>query len=322
MNPYEDKLARMLADGKITQEQYNELRENLPPTAPAKPGANDGIRSDSPLRSIIPGSIPLPIAICAAYLFFAAFIRLSKLSGVSFVSLNSEGQSILIGDVINVALGIALLKMRRWAYVALLILALPTLISELFTLHLAGLVLNSLYYYLLVSAWPFFFADKTLSDLINSAARFYLQNPSGKLYAASPLAVKILRLLFFFSMIVNLCGGYGARMIVMINMQLGQAMPFLQRLIVHSFANIRPAAGVAGAVLNALMVLAVVYPNRTLYKVLGAILGLGLLGSLVRFDLFTIMMKLAEAGLLYLAWRAMGKNENWVIRDAVPQAAP
>lgn len=315
MNLYEEKLARMLAEGKITQEQYNELRENLPPPIPAKPGPNDGFQSDSPLRSMISGSIPLPIAICAAYLFFAAFIRLSKLSGVS---LNSEGQSILIGDVINIALGIALLKMRRWAYVALLILALPTLISELFTLQLAELVLNSLYYYLLVSAWPFFFPDKTLSDMINSAARFYLQNPSGKLYAASPVAVKILRLVFFFGMILNLCGGYGARMIVMINMQLGQAMPFLQRLIAQSYGHNTPTVGVAGALLNAAMAFAVVYPIRTVYQILGAIIGLGLLVSLVRFDLFTLTIKLDEGALLFLAWRAVGKNENWVIRASMP----
>lgn len=291
MNPHEEKLWRMLEEGKITLEQWEALRANLPdagedaaePPPPPPPPPRLEPRTAEPPAKGVPG----PIRACSIMLFVIGALTIFAGIYSGRLGLQRGGYSpasrgpfsLLLAGVTDLAMAYGLLLMRRWIYTATLVTSVYATIASLATLNFFGCCINAIFPVLLLSQWRLFYPKVRLEDLSARFALFYRRNPPLRLFGAAPAPLPALVVITMISGVWSLCPLFGAR--------------------VHE----TPLAGVL-AVVTALALSYGLLCQSRLVAILFAYLSvLGLLVALEHGDFIQITLKAARIGLFCCCWR-------------------
>lgn len=187
--PYEEKLKKLLAEGKITQEQYQELKANLPQPSSAAASARATRLTVIETTREMYYRAPWRVKVCAILLFVAAGLQLFALSGVTFVVM-----------VLNLVLGLGLLYRQKWAFIVTLLCALGAEVAIVLRLLqmlgrsidaglffpsrpaaplMIALAFNFVFLLLLCTAYGYFFSNSNqsrIAGLSNSSAAPRIEN--------------------------------------------------------------------------------------------------------------------------------------------------
>ncbi len=152
------KLVRMLNEGRITMNQYEEFVANLPEEdahsyRPEPTSDSPGLDSDS--------KAPWYIATCAILLFTVAILSLLvPLSGLAGFSGVMGVIGVLIVVLLDTALGIGLLMRSRIAYVLGCVAVVAAVIVPVIRGNLPAFIINSVFAALLLPGYSWFFPDE------------------------------------------------------------------------------------------------------------------------------------------------------------------
>lgn len=312
---HEERLDRMLAEGKITREQYDELRQSLMGEE-AVPEASPSFQRDMKAPAgedfiSTARQLPWPVIACAICLFFFTFLdAFLNLASGSFPLKN------LIGYTLQIFLGVGLLKSWRWAWVgtALLMGVNFTVILRHMGEH-AILVLPFFLYVAfficLAMAYKHFFPEPLAVKL-----RRWRELPSPLvMWQRAPWSVRGLGIYLIVEAFVHLCMGWVMypKLVEFAGNQPGNQLSDMRFLW---FEAMTPGEGIAAAIVGMVVILGLTYRVRWIYVVF-LILCVGGLG----YDLLEIMrnvrgillvpiaLDLLMIGLLLKAW-------EWFMHDA------
>lgn len=273
MNPHEEKLWRMLEEGKITLEQWEALRANLPgaesqepkETGAETPPPPPPYPHPAPSPGFQAGTRPWPVA-AAALLFFLV-------SGAGLCVLGLNG---IPASICNIAIGIGLLKMKRWVYVLALVLSALAATATLVQSQAVGVVLNSVFVGLLLCAWDFFYPAHPLRNWPAEFERLWTFLPFR--YRTCPPRLQALALFLV------VCG----------------SSSFLRGMIPHGTLN--PAQGVIALLIDLALAYGVLCRKRFVFFILIALIAMAVLGLLTtRLDGLSLILTIIKGALLYLA---------------------
>lgn len=112
MNPSEEKLKKMLEEGKITQEQYDELKASLPQDAIYKTETTDEYyeQRDSLWERFL--KLPLNLQICTAILVFSTVVLLFPMAS----SRHGLFPAAIVSVVLNLIIAFGIINLRKWAF--------------------------------------------------------------------------------------------------------------------------------------------------------------------------------------------------------------
>lgn len=290
MNPYEEKLQRMLEEGKVTPAQYEELRANLPGEEPqpprpenAPPGTAPGPLPPPPLppRFSAPHpagaeeTAPLPwqVLACAVFLFIVGVVGF--MIDINHIEANRL-PGLIIASLLNFAAGFALLKRIRWVYIPMLILVLLAMIVNLAQGILAAFFINGIFLSLLLNAWRFFCPDRSPGEALEAGWQSVQRTLNRDPFLACPLPLKMLA-----------------------------GFLILEALHVFFIGALTPGQRIAGAAIDLLFCLFVLRQNRIALIILSAFTVYAFFYNLIRMAIFSLLIVSFRGGALLWFWRTL-----------------
>ena len=145
----EEKLKKLLDEGKITFEQYIEMRKDIQ-DSPHSYIKSENIHLNQEKSSRFSG-LPWQIWVCSIFLFIVATIH---------ILMGFHPELMLLG-AFEIALGIGLLYKNKWAYILLVILFVTGTVALLIKADVAklfkSLIINLPFIIILISAYESFF---------------------------------------------------------------------------------------------------------------------------------------------------------------------
>ena len=151
-----EKLKKLLEEGKITEEQFELLKENLPKNSPPQPEFSSHFSEESHLnlgdrisREIqkLPNN-PWQIWACSLFLFLVSVVHLL---------LGFYKPVLFLAGIIEIVLGIGLLKRWKWTYFVGIVFGFAAVASGN---NISAFLINGLFLGILASAWKAFFPEK------------------------------------------------------------------------------------------------------------------------------------------------------------------
>lgn len=294
MNPHEEKLWRMLEEGKITLEQWEALRANLPGAGedvaePASPPPPPPLPPRLAPRMAEPpaGKVPGPIRACSIMFFVIGVLTIFAGIYCGRLGIHDGGAgpaslgpfSLLFAGLTDIAMGYGLLLMRRWIYTVALVMSVYVTIASLATLNLLACCINAVFPVLLLSQWRLFYPKVRLEDLSARFVLFYRRNPPLRLFGAAPAPLPALVAITVISGVWTLCPLFGAR--------------------VHE----TPLEGILAVLTVAALAYGLLCRSRIVAIIFAYLSVLGLLVALEQGDFIQMTLKAARIGLLFCCWR-------------------
>lgn len=279
MDPRLENLWRMLEEGKITPEQYEALRANLPYEALEEPeGAPPPRPPESPAAAWprAEGAAPPVTILLSAILFFlvglASFFAMAHQHGSP-----SKAFTLGFAGVVEIATGFGLLKMVRWVYLSALILSAMAVLATLTEANFSAVIINAVFLGLLMAAWPHFFPEAPMETWPDKIQKFSADALPVERLRLSPPPIQILAIFLIGMGIFNLARTWFPH------------SPFTTgQAIIALLIDIALAYGVLRR-------------KRFVFYILIATTALGLIVNLANGAIITICLKMMEAALLYQA---------------------
>jgi hypothetical protein len=133
---HDDKVEKLLKEGKISPEQYQELQANLP---------------EKPVTAFVEKKKPWQVWVCSIFLFAAA---------VLIIPAYGKHPYLIIATILNTILGFGLFLRKRWAFIATAVFGVLAVLSILIKVNLPAFLLNLTFCIILGSIWKYYFPKK------------------------------------------------------------------------------------------------------------------------------------------------------------------
>ena len=143
----------MFEEGKITQEEYEQLLDNIPKEK--KISTDDSEEFNQSFSSThsrnTKRKIPWQTWCCTILLFLCAIIHLLM-----------AGKHLEFGvaAILEIILGLGLYYMQKWAYIILVVICVLTMFANIFQIQIIALFLNIAFLVILISAWNYYFKKR------------------------------------------------------------------------------------------------------------------------------------------------------------------
>jgi hypothetical protein len=168
---HQQKLEKMLQEGKITQEDYENLKINLP-------DPDSSLMTDQPslVKSLIIKGIPWQVWLCGGLFILIGIIqaflfgsRFSDEYKYMYSDSNYNHKSILmllmslpsvhglLGALVSIICGWGLIKMNRWIYLITLLLTTASMVAVVFfAKDISVMVVYAVIFGIILSPWKYY----------------------------------------------------------------------------------------------------------------------------------------------------------------------